>query len=176
MIPLNISTLSMAIDSKLWFYTWCHNVFPEVKCNALTAPDPKESSTCPDRWFNQKSIHVHILESFETILLMRVRHSAVTQCITTSSITPAEGDIHSDKAINHKLHCGMGTGSRTQAQTSTHLIIQPSRKPHTDDNESLSVASSSIELEPVRRGSSRGRGTSTVPLNPVTSLYSALAD
>lgn len=52
--------------------------------------------------------------------------------------------------IKAKLHGGMGTHSLTGSdQYTVCLTIQLSSKPHTDDNESLLVASSSIEPNPV---------------------------
>lgn len=94
--------------------------------------------------------------------------------LITPSVKPAQGDEDSDKQIKPKLESGMGTLSNRPRQVC--LIFQPSRKPHIDDNEFLSVASSSIEPDPVCRGNGRDTGAAPVPLSPVTSLYSALAD
>lgn len=66
--------------------------------------------------------------------------------------------------------------SDQRAQTKMYLIIQPSSKPHSDDNESLPAESAGIEPDPVCRGNRRGTSAAAVPLSPVTSLYPALAD
>lgn len=106
---------------------------------------------------------------------MRENHSAVTQCIITPRLKPAEGDEASDKPIKPKLQCGMGTLYRTGPDQ--YMSHHPAQlQPNIDDNEFLSVTSSSIEPNPVCRGNSRGTGTAHIPLSPVTSLYSALAD
>lgn len=53
-------------------------------------------------------------------------------------------------AFKAKLHGGRGTHSwRGSDQYTVCIIMQLSSEPHTDDNESLLVASSSIEPDPV---------------------------
>lgn len=73
---------------------------------------------------------------------------SITLSIITLSVKPAEGDEDADNLSSP--NCTVAWEHTVeQAQTSFCLIIQPSHKPHIDDNESLSVASSSIEPDPV---------------------------
>lgn len=56
---------------------------------------------------------------------MRESHSAVTQCIITPRVKPAEGD-EDDKPIKPKLQCGMGTRRCTGPdQYMCHHLAQP---------------------------------------------------
>lgn len=101
---------------------------------------------------------------------MREILCVAAQCIITRCAKPTNADEPSDKPIKPKLSCSMGTRSKTGPDQHC-LIIQPSREPHTDDNESLSVAFSGIEPPLVRQGSSRDRGPSHISISPVTSWH-----